>query len=612
MSDYKLLTNFKILGKPFPTGGEKLFKKVALNDTVEGTDGTVYTIDNDCFYTPRGSQPKEIQLIPAFVKALELIVSGNGAIGLQTANNNVNYVVTEVLNESLNKIVATAYAPHRGSFKQCSKKPNTKKIEGALVVDGTTSCGEELWFTLIASLLNADKIGGNFEAYTSTLYPKFVSCFDLLKNESNIYNNPLALYKLQDMLTVGIMSSSVPYQEQPNSAAPPAISLPNIKSGTYEPTQVLEGKFLVLSYSDEKVSKTVAEVGDKYKLDVDLTDEEKLLIPNCDNKTVSSDALSILNVLKKTPMKTFMLSGPAGTGKTTDCKVIAALLGLPYRLYTCSDGTDEMDIVSKMIPNTKGVKDTISQDLLKRVYNALVMDPATALYEFTGEYKAGISGEEALGQIMDYLVSKQMDNKKDFIMVPSQIVEGVKRPAVVEIQEAALISKPGVLPTLNSLLDDEEIVTLTDGTVIHKDPNSIFIFTTNRDYKGCKDFNESVKSRMNLIIDSEDLGENGMVERLMSKDTIQLIKDNEMDVSKARDMAKAMAKVMLKLRNYLKEQMITGGVCGYREYANWFYLYLVTQDAREAAMQTIVTHITSDPELKLAIQQQVLTGIPEE
>ena len=64
------------------------------------------------------------------------------------------------------------------------------------------------------------------------------------------------------------------------------------------------------------------------------------------------DVVKITEAVCKTPMRVFMMAGESGTGKTTSAKMVAQLLGLPYYSFTCGEATDEVDLVSSMIPNT--------------------------------------------------------------------------------------------------------------------------------------------------------------------------------------------------------------------------------------------------------------------
>ncbi len=87
--------------------------------------------------------------------------------------------------------------------------------------------------------------------------------------------------------------------------------------------------------------------------------------------------------------------------------------------------------------------------------------------------------------------------------VEARITELLRLAYVVEIQEPTVIANPGVMVGLNSLLDRCNAITLPTGEVIHRHPDCVVIVTTNVGYEGCREMNQSVLSRMNLIIDFE-------------------------------------------------------------------------------------------------------------
>lgn len=70
--------------------------------------------------------------------------------------------------------------------------------------------------------------------------------------------------------------------------------------------------------------------------------------------------------------------------------------------------------------------------------------------------------------------------------------------------------KTWTLTRLNSLFDDGAVTDLVNGEQIRRNPDTIVIMTTNLDYVGCQNFNQSVLSRMNLIQPKEALTEEEM------------------------------------------------------------------------------------------------------
>ena len=120
------------------------------------------------------------------------------------------------------------------------------------------------------------------------------------------------------------------------------------------------------------------------------------------------------------------------------------------------------------------------------------------------------------------------------------------------------MKKPGTLTRLNSLFDDGAVTDLVNGEQIRRNPDTIVIMTTNLDYVGCQNFNQSVLSRMNLIQPKEALTEEEMAKRAMKRTGF-----------KTRLLSLWLPRVC-KIHEYLIEQDITDGVCGYRELETGF------------------------------------------
>lgn len=318
----------------------------------------------------------------------------------------------------------------------------------------------------------------------------------------------------------------------------------------------------------------------------DVNERTKERIPSLpEDYLVSKEAEEILQMVDKTPARLFMLTGDARTGKTTDARMIAQILGLPYYVFTCGPGTDELELLATTVPNMGG---TAHLEMELPRLEDIEMDPASALATVNGIYEEGISLEKAFQEILKAVYEKGYEkskNEKDFLLKESEIVKACREPSVIEIQEPAMIEKPGTLTRLNSLFDDGAVTDLVNGEQIRRNPDTIVIMTTNLDYVGCQNFNQSVLSRMNLIQPKEALTEEEMAKRAMKRTGF-----------KNKELLSFMAATVCKIHEYLIEQDITDGVCGYRELENWVLSYMVSNDLRRSAWTALLSKASMDRE----------------
>lgn len=143
---------------------------------------------------------------------------------------------------------------------------------------------------------------------------------------------------------------------------------------------------------------------------------------------------------------------------------------------------------------------------------------------------------------------------------------------VCELQEPSCIANPGVLVGLNSLLDNCQEITLPTGERVKRHPGTVIVVTTNSDYAGCRDMNQSIISRMDLIYDisSPDLAT--MVKRVMNVTGCT----DEQETTK-------MAQVVQDIAKRCHEVMINDGSCGMRELKAWVLSTMITKDPYESA-----------------------------
>ena len=168
--------------------------------------------------------------------------------------------------------------------------------------------------------------------------------------------------------------------------------------------------------------------------------------------------------------------------------------------------------------------------------------------------------------------------------IKTQFITAIEKGYVVELQEPSVILKAGVLVSLNSLFDtSSSTIELPTGEIIHRHPDAVVIITTNTNYEGCRRMNQSVLSRMNLIVDIDRLEPHVMAERAM-----KITGCND------RPMVMKMAETVYAIDDAYHDTM--EGVCGMRELISWVQSYMICQDAIESAKYTVVSSFSSDRE----------------
>ena len=385
----------------------------------------------------------------------------------------------------------------------------------------------------------------------------------------------------------------------------------NIQNGLYSPTNALLGEFQVMkpghSTKRSAASVSASDFVNKYLLSDSrtLTPEEELTVPQLPNwyvipeeiKRICEHAKLTTNTVQ--PMRNFLLRGPAGTGKTEGAKAIAAGLHLPYRCITCSANSEIFDLLGQILPDVEGTNTAMAGEYPS--FQDISLDPATAYQKLTGIYDENVSEETVYQKLTDTIFQKVQaehpadSSKQHFKYVDTPLVEAIRYGYLVEIQEPTVIANPGVLVGLNSLLDRCNSVFLPNGEVITRHPDTTIVVTTNNDYAGCKPMNQSVISRMNLVIDLDEPDEDTLVERVLG---ITGCTD--------KSTVKTMARIIKSISEYCRENLITDGCCGVRELISWVQSFMICEDIREAARYTILSSVSSDAESRIEIESSCL------
>ena len=227
-------------------------------------------------------------------------------------------------------------------------------------------------------------------------------------------------------------------------------------------------------------------------------------------------------------------------------------------------------------------------------FTDISMDPEFAYKMLTGEEATeNITADDALSMVIQKSIEKvnPENGSVQYEYCDSPLVRAIKNGWLCEIQEPAIIERPGVLAGLNSLLDTCQTVTLPTGEVIKRHPDCVLVITTNTGYQGCKEINNSVISRMQFVKDTELPTESELMDRIkgitgFNDDTI----------------LSRMIKVVNEIHTFCQERMISDGSCGVRELIDWVQCYQVLGNAVESAMLTVIPKASAEMEAQNEIK----------
>ena len=133
---------------------------------------------------------------------------------------------------------------------------------------------------------------------------------------------------------------------------------------------------------------------------------------------------------------------------------------------------------------------------------------------------------------------------------------------------------------------------------MNRHPDTMIVVTTNNDYAGCKQMNQSVLSRMSLIIDLEEPDEETLVQRVLG---ITGCTDKKM--------VQDMARIVKSISEFCRENLITDGCCGVRELISWVQSYMVCGDIIEAAHYTVLSSVSADSASRIEVENSCITSV---
>ena len=528
-----------------------------------------------------------------------------GAIGSQTNT----YTLAEYPSRT-GELHVVVYNPANGKFTagKYTMPPDTENSPGKYVFKDSQNTGAALLFALMPTLLSDEEFNEKYQQLKEDRAAGYPDMDETVKTAAVLCDNAYRRIRYSDALPTGGIRTDI----SPNGVIPLLKPLA-LQTGAYAPTEIIHGAFQVLKPGNiKKKAEVIAKVDftGQYILSPGrvLTPEEELTVPVLPDwyiipqevKRICEHAKSTTDTVQ--PMRNFLLRGPAGTGKTEGAKAIAAGLHLPYRCLTCSANTEVFDLLGQILPDADGKRTALERQYPS--FQDIMLDPAGAYEKLTGTYDENVSEDAVYKQLIDTIFDEMHEyyaaktSQQHFRYVDTPLVEAIRNGYLIEIQEPTVIANPGVLVGLNSLLDRCNSVFLPNGETVQRHPDTVIIVTTNNDYAGCKPLNQSVISRMNLVLDLDQPDEETLVERVLG-----------ITGCKEKKTVQTMARIVQAISEYCRENLITDGCCGVRELISWVQSYMVCGDIRESAHYTILPSATADANSRTEVEESCLDPV---
>ena len=528
----------------------------------------------------------------AYAKLVNASEHGESTDGLGTlGHQDTNYRIAEY--KAANKTDCVVFNPNTGKFIAAQVDDGTDHPKPYTLGIGNAS-GTALLFCLMPVFESDDEFHDAFCKLKNAVnsgFPDVQASFEtLLLLCDNMYR------RIENWQNVGDAGIRVAIPATGNISPLSRLAIDN---GTYAPTGTLYGEFKILppgaSVSGPVREYSLKSFAGQYTLsDRILTAREEAMVPQLPSwYIIPHEAVRVCEHAKLTssssqPMRNFMFRGEAGTGKTMGAQAIAAGLHLPYTLMTCSANTEISDLIGQFIPDRDDSTSPAADFELPKISD-IVMHPPTVYEYLTGSYDEQKTEDDVFEKLVELAAGKLQDRKSQQRQViryaDTPLIEAIRCGYVCEVQEPSCIANPGVLVGLNSLLDSCQAITLPTGERIRRHPDCIIVVTTNSDYAGCRDLNQSVISRMDLVYDISSPDLSTTVKRVMN-------------VTGCTDEAETtrMACVVRDIAERCRQTMITDGSCGMRELNAWVLSTMITKDPYESALSTVISSASADPE----------------
>lgn len=189
-----------------------------------------------------------------------------------------------------------------------------------------------------------------------------------------------------------------------------------------------------------------------------FSEENLMLIPQLSKEFQLDPKLNgVVNAVVEGDALAVLLHGPAGTGKTSACKLICQEAQLP--LLETINATENLD---------------------------------------------------------EFILGKYLPKDNRIVFQESYVTKAIREGGAVIFEEINF-AKPQYLAFLNSLLDDNGFVRLDSGEVVKRHPDFRFFATMNLGYFGTKELNQALFNRFNIVIELDELSDTSIERMLMAR-----------------------------------------------------------------------------------------------
>ena len=436
---------------------------------------------------------------------------------------------------------------------------------------------------------------------------------------ANMYSDPgnddciAAMYRLSDAVYFGLNDRYVPLSLTTDGVIgkPPELQL---FSGNYDVNEVVCGYPQLLFEPVNGATQPSKAAGqntiEAWRNNPDVqayiaaqgkwTDEEREWIPQFPNDTPVTPEVGelvmahVLGQKYKRPVVNMAWRGTSGHGKSTGVEMLAAILDKPLLRLTCYSTMETEKFLTAIMPDTSS-----GAAVTPVTFEEISCDPEGAYEKLTGKYVEGIDYETVFSEAIIRMASLSNSTPR-YVMQESTYVRALVHGYIIEVQESSRIRDAGVLPGLNEYDRPGAMIPMVDGSFRKRHPLALCIFTDNVGYNSCNELDPSVIRRIAYIIDSDEIGKDEMVSRIMRNTGVA-----------DKRLVKKMYDVWKKILDYCKDNdlLSAGGCVTIEELERWvqFTDMCGLDKISSMCVRCVVSKATTDYDE----QKNIITGVME-